>query len=217
LFSHFRYEILTDAGALASEIVYFPLKHRAGILNTQESAKFEIVVDAFGDEWAVFQRRQTAFRFEVLLGWPKTIPRGRRGPGAPRVIITKPLRAYLQRVKKAPSKIRLPLSLPTIRRLKRLLELDVDGVKSSWFHERIEDLFELTIEEFATKYTLDSREVTRFKTRIAGNQSRSVGWWRGPTVSPILLSDLPVVFQADFFSISVRTVQHLTSMLQCKK
>ena len=171
-------------------------------------------MDAFGDEWAVSQKRQTPYRFEILLGWPKTIPRGRRGPGAPRVIITKPLRTYLLRTKKPHSKTGLPLSLPTIRRLKRLLDWDVDRAKLTWFHQRIEELFELTIEEFVSKYSLDSHEAILFKSRLAGNQNRSARWWKGPTVSPILVSNLPVVFQADSFGISVRTAQHLATLLR---
>lgn len=103
--------------------------------------------DWIGDGWDVRERRATAHGFEVLIGWPDTVERGRGGGGVT-VIITAELAQYLSATRLRD--IDLPIARTTAKRLRAAL--GVGWSWDDWWHGRRADLAALTLEAFCARH-----------------------------------------------------------------
>ncbi len=108
-------------------------------------------IDINGEGWDVRERRPTLHGFDVLLGWPQKVPRG-PGGGSPRVILTEPLACYLAANCHNPLMVNLPIGHSTVKRLRKLLDLNWYTDNDQWWYDRRGDLMSMTLEAFCAKH-----------------------------------------------------------------
>lgn len=171
-------------------------------------------MDVWGDVWDVRERRPTDHGFDLSLGWPQGVPRGRGGAGSPRAIVTTDVAAYLETQRHTPAQIRLPCGRTAIKRLRRLLGHDWRADREGWWSERIDDLATMTTDEFAHKHDISAGAVSVNRQALLGRRCREAGWWRDDAVRAILLSDAPITSIADDFDIAVGSVRRLRHFVQ---
>lgn len=167
------------------------------------------VRDTWGDLWAVREARATQHGFDLLLGRPLAIPRGQAC-----VIMTEPLRDYLEAQRDTPGSIALPLGNTAIKRLRRLLGHHWQIDRAAWWHRRSADLADLTIEAFAARHSVSAGAIVNARHALLGPTLRPAGWWRAPDVAALILADRPRAEIAESLGISVGAVGRLRWHLQ---
>lgn len=167
------------------------------------------VTDAWGDAHDVREARPTLHGFDVLLGWPVGIPRGRGGSGGPKVIVTAVLAGHMEAHRLAPGAMGLPIGATAIKRLRRLLGHHGQIDRAAWWEERADDLGILTIEAFAARHSVSAGAVVNARHALFGPTLRPAGWWRAPDVTMMLTASRPRADIADQLGISVGSVGRL--------
>lgn len=170
-------------------------------------------VDIWGATWDVRETRPTQHGFDVQLGWPQAVARGRGGSGGPRVIITASLAAYLKSLRHRSPAI-LPLGMTAIKRLRRLLGLNVYLDSAAWWEERADDLADMTLARFAARHGVSVAAASLARTALLGRAQRPARWWREPSIARLILSNRPLADIADELDISVGSVSRLRSALR---
>lgn len=172
------------------------------------------IEDVWGDEWDVREYRATPHGFPIAFGWPRGIPRGAGGAGGPRVIVTPELARHFEAHRLAPINLALPLGSNAIKRVRRLLghHRQIDG--AAWWEERVSDLSDLTLEQFADRHSVSMTACLNARHGLFGRKLRPAGWWRQEDVARILISPMSRSEIADTLDISVGSVGRLRYMLR---
>ncbi|MCI7403625.1 hypothetical protein [Pyramidobacter sp.] len=111
------------------------------------------ITDYQGRKWDVRERRPTAHGFDVYLGWPHGVPRGKGGSGGPQVILTAELAEYLSAAENIRCKdIDLPFGKTRINKLRAELGISWRKARAEWWASKKDELQTLTLAEFAQKY-----------------------------------------------------------------
>ncbi|WP_155804529.1 helix-turn-helix domain-containing protein [Magnetospirillum fulvum] len=165
--------------------------------------------DVWGDIWDVREHRPTDHGFDLSLGWPQGMPRGRGGAGSPRAIVTPDVAAYLESLRHTPAQIRLPCGRGAIMRMRRLLGHDWRADQWLWWSDRIEDLATMTTDEFAREHSVSVGAISTNRQALLGRRCREAGWWRDESVTAILMSDAPISSIADDLGIAAGSVRRL--------
>lgn len=125
------------------------------------------VFDHFGDEWDVRVERPTGHGFDVLMGWPSGVPRGKGGGGV-RTILTTPLADWLEMHRFCPAQVDLPVGRNVVKRLRRVLGHDRYQDIRKWWLDRFDDLITLTLEEFSDKYGVSMGAADNWRRKLVG-------------------------------------------------
>jgi hypothetical protein len=123
------------------------------------------VADYQGRLWDVREERDTSHGWPLLMGWPVDTPRG-PGGGAPRVIMTKELKEYLDDMRYDCKYIILPISKTVRTRLRRLLGHHRYRDRPRWWLARIEDLKNLSLEKFCRKHSCSTGAASQARSRL---------------------------------------------------
>ena len=107
------------------------------------------------------------------------------------MIITRKLSDYLERNRESPDQIELPIGIATIRVIRRRLGHNLNDQANQWWVDRLGDLSNLTVAEFAKKYNRKRGAVERARLLLVGKKLRDQFWWRSDPARSILLSDIP--------------------------
>ena len=107
--------------------------------------------DYKGISWDVREERKTPHGWNIMFGWPSSLPRG-AGAGGPRVMIDKKLKEYCDDMRFDPGLMDLPISWTTIKRLRRVLDHHRYRDRPLWWKRRREDLLNMTLSEFCIKH-----------------------------------------------------------------
>lgn len=123
-------------------------------------------VDVFDVLHDVRERRSTVHGFDLLIGWPE----GERGPGygGPKVILTPELAEHLERYRHEPAALNLPLGAGAVKRLRSLAGYHWRHDRELWWEERLSDLLDLTIEDFADRHGVSMGAASKWRTRYIG-------------------------------------------------
>lgn len=174
------------------------------------------VTDVWGDDWDVREMRPTDHGFPVCFGWPKGIARGRSGSGGPKVIVTTPLAAHLEKHRLEPGKLALPIGNTAIKRLRRLMGHYHPIDRAAWWQERIGDLAEYTTEQFAETHGVSVGAIVMARQAFFGPRQRAAGWWRTPATVHILTSRQPTAEIAVELGLSVISVRRLRAEIRLR-
>ncbi|TWD58116.1 hypothetical protein FB480_101871 [Agrobacterium vitis] len=175
------------------------------------------IKDAWGDEWDVREYRPTAHGFDIALGWPADMPRGKAGSGGIRVILTPALKGHLDTYRQNPGKLQLPIGRTSIKRLRTLLGHHWQIDRAGWWDERVDDLSDLTLDQFAKKHGVSTAATSIARSAIFGRAIRPSGWWHQADVAEILQSQLPRVEVADRLGLSVGSIGRLRWLIKQQK
>lgn len=175
------------------------------------------ITDAYGDGWDVREYRPTLHGFSVAFGWPADVPRGTGKAGGPRAILTTELVAYLEKMRREPAKIRLPIGRTTLRRLRRILGHHWRIDRAVWWEDRVADLSDLTIEQFCAKHDVSAGAVVNARHALYGPTLRPANWWQAPDAAKIITSSRPRADIADELGISVGSLGRLRWQLRDSK
>lgn len=170
--------------------------------------------DIWGDAWDVREARPTDHGFDVLLGWPIGIPRGKGGSGGPRLIVTPELAAYMESRRYPARGVHLPIARTTIKRLRGILGHQWYVDHTEWWAERADELADTPAELFAKRHNVAAHQVVGARLALFGPRLRPNGWWRAPDVAAILLQDSPASIAAEQLGISVSSVRRLRAALR---
>lgn len=171
------------------------------------------ITDFFDDLWDIREGRPTPHGWDLLLGWPCGIPRGRGGSGGPRVILTKEVAGYLETVRDSPQKAELPCGRTTIKRLRKLLGHSWFEDNQLWWLDHLDDLASLTTTDFSKKYSKSTGAVSQNRAVLVGNRTRSAGWWAEPTTAEVLVQK-PTEIAADILKIAPVSVRRYRAKLK---
>lgn len=169
----------------------------------------DTIKDAWGDDWDVREYRQTAHDFEIAFGWPYGSPRGKGGSGGVKVIVTPDLLDHFETYRLSPINLALPIGNTTIKRIRRLLGHHRQIDRAAWWEERIADLADLTLDQFAARHGVSVGAAANARHALFGHTLRPAGWWRQKDMAEILLSATPRSDIADTLGISVGSVGRL--------
>ena len=160
------------------------------------------ITDADGVIWEVWDARTTTHDFAIYLGRATPVS----GPGGATVILTPDLISYLERHRRSPDLINLPISKTTIKRLRRALGHNwyEDGEK--WWLQRMDDLEKLTTADFAIRYGVKAEAVVYARLNLLGTRQRPAGWWTDPATANLILSPQPRLYVAMMLDISASVV-----------
>lgn len=167
------------------------------------------IEDVWSDEWDVREYRPTTHGFAVAFGWPNGVPRGAGGAGGPRVIVSPQLAQHFEAHRLAPINLALPIGNNTIKRIRRLMghHRHIDG--AAWWEQRVADLADLTIDQFAKRHGVSTGAAANARHAFFGHKLRPAGWWQQEDVRAVLSSDLPRSEIADALDVSVGSVGRL--------
>ncbi|MHB9291307.1 hypothetical protein Holit_00381 [Hollandina sp. SP2] len=115
--------------------------------------------------WDVKEERPTVHSWPFLVGWPTDIPRG-PGGGAPKVILTKDIKDYLDTMRFQSCLIDLPIGDTTIKRLRRELGHNWYKDRPIWWEKRKEDLRTMTLEKFFEKHGCSSGAASQARKKL---------------------------------------------------
>lgn len=160
--------------------------------------------------WQVDAARGTSHGFAVYLGRPVSMS----GPGGAAVIITAELQAYLERHRRSPDLIDLPLGQTTIKRLRRALDHNWYEDGERWWLHRMDDLLTLTTADFAVRHGVKLEAVTYARLNLLGPRQRGAYWWRDPETADLLLSPQPRLYVAMMLDICSSSVGRLRTRLR---
>jgi hypothetical protein len=174
--------------------------------------------DVFGQAWDVREERPTAHGFPLRFGWPcldDGEPQRGKGYGGPRLIPTRALYRYWWRLgmRRDGSIYDLPVGKTAIKRLRRMLGLNMYDLHRHWWMERIAELHDLSCTAFATKYELDLSTVSEARKEFFGTRIRPARWWELPEYTAMLTANLATGKIADELKIAPSSVRRLRSML----
>ncbi len=167
------------------------------------------IEDIDGVLYDVRERRPTEYGWDICLGWPKGVVRGKGGAGGPRVILTHNLVAYLDEQKAATSRINLPIGITAIKRLKRLLGFNWSQDRAKWWEDRSDDLASLTMAQFAERHGVSIGAVATARQAMFGNTLRPAGWWLENEILLMLIGELPRALVAERLDVSLGSVGRL--------
>ncbi len=168
------------------------------------------VSDASGGLWEVWDSRVTAHDFAIYLG--RAIPI--TGPGGATVILTTDLVGYLERHRRSPDLIDLPISATTVKRLRRVLGHNWYEDGERWWLQRMRDLETLTSADFAVKHGVKVEAVTYARLNLLGPRQRPAGWWRDPATADLILSAQSRIYVAQMLDICASAVGRYRTMLR---
>lgn len=156
----------------------------------------------WGDEWSLYERRQTAYGFTLQLGRPYPPPPVQGGAGGTGVIITAALADHLRKNARRPYAYPLPVGRDVVRRVRRVIGLDHrswDDERIAWWIDRLDDLATLPVPKFVAKYkdeawtrsgSLSEGRVWQMRIALLGRRRRKIGWWKTPRVEKLIRGDL---------------------------
>lgn len=170
-------------------------------------------VDAWGDTWDVREARKTQFGFDVLLGWPAGIPRGKGGSGGPRVIITADLAGWCNALRGSRAPNALPIGATALKRVRRLLGYHGQVDRVEWWETRADDLADMTTDRFCEKHHASAGAVSQARIAVFGRRVRETGWWRKAEIAEILLSPRPSADIADQLGVAAGAVRRMRSAI----
>ena len=168
------------------------------------------IEDAWRAIWQVDAARLTAHDFALYLGRPLAMS----GPGGAAVILTAELVAYLERFRRAPDLIDLPLSRTTVKRLRRALGHNWYEDGERWWLRRLDDLEAMTTADFAVRYGVKLEAVTYARLNLLGPRQRPAHWWLEPATADLLLSPQPRIYIALMLDICASSVGRLRARLR---
>ncbi|ARL36016.1 hypothetical protein BOC49_06890 [Burkholderia pseudomallei] len=102
----------------------------------------------------------------VYWGLPSGEVKGRGGSGRPQVILTLELASYLLALRTRIDHIKLPMSQPTIKRLRARLGLNSRTDRADWWQAHLADLQVLAPKQFAEKYLMSPSAVYSARSRL---------------------------------------------------
>ncbi len=163
----------------------------------------------WGDDWALFEKRKTAYGFPILLGRPYPPPPVQGGSGGTGVIVTQALADHLRDHARRPYAHPLPVGRDVVRRVRRLVGLDHrtwDDERLAWWVDRLDDLATLAVPDFVAKYrkkawtrsgSLSEGRVWQMRIALLGRRRRKIGWWKTPKVRKLVESGMSANDVAD--------------------
>ncbi len=179
--------------------------------------KGKYIVDAFGDRWFVVKSRATDHGFEIYEGRPV----GYTGPMKPSVIISQQLLDYLIANRhQIAAAIDLPLSLTTIRKIRRIIGHGGDDQRQerdNWWRARLADLESLTVSDFCVRHRVSTRQVDHARERflqISKSRRRPEYWWQRGAERELILSNNPRAWIADKLGVSTDAVNRYRWLLR---
>lgn len=152
--------------------------------------------------WRVDAARPTEQGFAIYLGRPVSMS----GPGGAAVIITDELRDYLERHRRSPELIDLPVGRTVIKRLRRALGHNWYEDGERWWLDRMDDLETLTTADFAVRHNIKLAAVTYARLNLLGSRQRPAHWWRDPAAADLILSPQPRLYVAQMLDICASAV-----------
>jgi len=174
----------------------------------------DLITDAFGDEWDVREYRPTMHGFDLAFGWPADQLRGPGQAGGPRAILTEDLVLYLAAHRDRPKDIQLPVGRTAIKRLRRILGHHWQIDRAAWWEARVDDLSDLTIEDFCRRHGVSAGAAVNARHALFGPALRPPGWWKSPDIAAIIISDRPRAQVAEELGISVGSLGRLRWQLK---
>ncbi len=168
------------------------------------------VLDAGEVVWSVDDARPTDHGFAIYLGRPVSMS----GPGGAAVIITRDLAEYLERHRRAPDLIDLPISATTVHRLRRALGHNWYEDGERWWLQRWDDLSTLTTADFAVRHGVKPAAVTYARLALLGPRQRPARWWADPATADLILSPQPRLYVAQMLDICASSVGRLRTQLR---
>lgn len=171
------------------------------------------VVDIDGDLWSVYESRPTNHGWPVLFGRPAEAT----GRGANAAILTRELADHLtaHRMAKRLEMLDLPeLSVSCIKAFRKRLGFNRYDDARAFFEARVDDLRNLTLEEFARKHKVKAGAAEQWRLELVGKTLRDAGWWRDEAVVEALKSDASAADVAAFIGQSVGSAGRLRDTLR---
>jgi DNA-binding CsgD family transcriptional regulator len=172
------------------------------------------VEDIDGVLYDVRERRPTEYGWDICLGWPQGVVRGKGGAGGPRVILTRELVAYLECQKATTKRVDLPIGVTAIKRLRRLLGFNWCLDRAQWWEDRADDLVSLTVSRFAEKHDVSIGAVADARRAMFGNTLRPAGWWLENEILLMLVGSLPRPLVAERLDLSLGSVGRLRHVVR---
>jgi hypothetical protein len=168
------------------------------------------VLDAWDEAWLVDEARQTGHDFVLFLGRPLPVP----GPMGRRTIITPELAAHLERFRRTPASMDIPLSKTTITRLRAVLGHHRYQDREMWWLDRLVDLQEMTTADFCVRHRMSAGAVSQARQAYLGERRvRDANWWRTGEMRDLLLSKLPTSWIAQKTNLAAVTVRKYRAAL----
>jgi hypothetical protein len=169
------------------------------------------ILDAWDEPWLVDEARQTGHGFVLFLGRPKEMT----GPMGRQTIITAELAAHLERFRRNPANMDIPLSMTTIKRLRAVLGHHRYQDLEMWWLERLVDLQELTTADFCVRHRMSAGAVSQARQAYLGERRvRDANWWRTGEMRDLLLSKMPTAWIAQKTNLAAVTVRKYRAALQ---
>ncbi|MTK12667.1 MAG: hypothetical protein F8N39_11460 [Clostridiaceae bacterium] len=122
--------------------------------------------------------------------------------------------SYLERHRRSPDLIDLPISATTVKRLRRVLGHNWYEDGERWWLHRMHDLETLTTADFAVKHGVKVEAVTYARLNLLGPRQRPAGWWHDPAVADLILSAQPRIYVAQMLDICASAVGKYRTMLR---
>ena len=168
------------------------------------------VADYLDGIWRVIDTRATLNGFDIHLGRPEPAS----GPRGAAVILTGDLVDYLNKFRRAPDLIDLPLSRTTLKRLRRVLGHNWYEDGERWWLARLNDLETLTAADFAVRHGVKPSAAVYARAEFVGPVQRRAGWWRDAQAADLILSPQPRLYIAQMLGICASSVGRLRTELR---
>lgn len=161
------------------------------------------IFDAFGDLWVVADSRASNHGFEIYFGRPKEAT----GPMGAATIITAELAGHFEKHRRTPKNLELPISKNTVTRIRSVLGHHRYQDAEIWWLDRINDLAQLTIADFAARHRVSAGAISEARTALIGPHQRPANWWRTPEMTALLHSKMPTAWIAQQMGLSAVAVR----------
>lgn len=181
---------------------------------TREATIIGQIKDIDNVTYDIREKRPTTHGWDLCLGWPTGIQRGKGGGGGPRVILTTDLVEYLKMEKSSTKRIDLPIGKTSIARLRRLLGMNWQSDRAQWWEDRVDDLASLTLTQFSKRHQVSTGATCTARQSIFGSTQRPEGWWLEYEILTLLAGDSPRIHIADQLDVSLGSVGRLRHLVR---
>jgi len=177
--------VLPEAKSSGGHVQYTPWPPD-GSVRWQRYPAFGTVLDVEDRLWVVRQIRRTKHGFPLLFGTPAPAEPAEL-VRLPKLIPTKALIDFWHRNRTnfGPT-FDLPAGRTTLKRVRYRFGFHMQRDLSAFWHDRIEDLKNLSAREFAERHHISFHRVEETRFKILGRTARPLGWWKTPEILAIL-------------------------------
>lgn len=145
-----------------------------------------IIRDIYNHRWAVREFRETKHGFPIAFGY-RLEDWGLPSLGGSWIIITHPLRRYLESIRMRPSDADLPIGVTALTRLRRDLGHHHERDMLRFYKHHRRDLRKMTDKEFGAKFGIEEGAVRRYRQKHFGRKARQPGWYNTPEIRDLFL------------------------------